>query len=194
MSRSASLILIAVVAFAALACGDEPSAGPSRAELRAQITAAVEAEDWSTALSRARRFRTLHGDDAEALAAAALAAFKLDKSADTFVFLTAAEELQPEGDVEADLATVHGMALLKRFRDLGADGDLTQARLQLETGVKAGALRADAAFSLAVLQELAPRANTADQRKYGKLFLQLEPEGERADNLRALLSAKGLLP
>ena len=193
MSRSASLILIAAVAWAAWACGDEPQ-GPTRASLRAEIVAAIEAEDWSTALSRARRSRTLHGDTPETLYFAALAAFKLDKSADTFVLLNKAETLEPEGDVEAQLAAVHGMALLKRFRDLGAEGDLTQARLWLETGVERGALRADAAYSLAVMQELMTRGNDADQRKYGKLFLELEPDSERAATLRKLLTAKGLLP
>ncbi|GJM20386.1 MAG: hypothetical protein DHS20C15_03010 [Planctomycetota bacterium] len=194
MARRCSLFVWSAVCALVFACGSEEASGPSRTDLLAQSRAALEADDWSATLSHARRALTLHGEDAEALYLAARAAVQLNKLKDTFEFLTRAEATHPKGALLAQLSTIRGQALFKRYGELGAEGDRALASAALQQGTQAGELRADAAYLLAVLQDMKGHKNDAQQRKFGKLFLSLEPDSERATKLRAYLTQKGLLP
>jgi hypothetical protein len=89
---------------------------------------------------------------------------------------------------------VRGAALLARFKELNSADDWRAANLALELATTAGAYRVQAATALAGLQLLGTLGNDERLLKYARLVFQLEPDGESARQLHALLDAKGLKP
>jgi hypothetical protein len=195
----AARLLLSCALVLTLACADD-AAGPNAQTLRAQIDeahrAALASGDWNATLSLTKRFEALHPEhiDAPLLLARAQAELALDQQKACLASVHRAENLQPDADIAADLNTVAGMALLHRARELGDDGAWNEAGARLLSGVDRGALRAEAAYSLVLLQDLGGRSNPSRQRGFAKTFFELEPDSARGKKLRAYLEKQGVLP
>lgn len=191
----AARLLLSLALLLPLACADA-AAEAEVLSLRSEIGEAVTARDWNQTLSLAKRFATLHPEqlDAALLFARARAELNLDRKSEALETVRRAEDLHPGADLRADLNTVAGRVLLHRARELNDDDAWHAAGTRLQTGAERGTLRADAAYSLILLQDLGGRSNPSRQRNYAKTFFELEPESERGKKLRAYLEQNGVLP
>lgn len=178
-----------------LACGADAADAEADA-LRAELAEAVAASDWNQTLSLTKRYETLYAEqvDAELLLLRARAELRLDRKSDVLETVQRAEDMHPDDDLRADLNTVAGQVLVHRARELGDDAAWNAAGARLQMGVERGALRADAAYWLVLMQDLGGRSNTSRQRSYAKILFQLEPESERGTKLRSYLEQRGVLP
>ena len=194
--RSAALRATFVVGLCALssglgACG--PSAGSQIAERLAEGQAAL-ADDPSAALQIARKALLELGEDPQLALLAATTCIQLGRRGEALTHAEqglAGERELPE-DVAADLAWAQGFALMGRYHDLHAEDDWRAANTTLERATTAGSHRAEAAFLLAALQDMGQHRDDERQLKYARLLAQLDPDGPRTAELRAVLEKKGL--
>jgi len=183
---------LAALLLALAACGD-PSA-PGRDAALAGAQAALES-DPSSALHLARAGLSDHGADARLSLVAGLACLQLERRSEALAAADeglAADDLP--ADLRADLSWVRGAALMARFRELSDLDDWRAANGALEAATGAGAHRVRAAAALALLQDLAPLGSQERQLRFARLAIELEPDGEAARTLRAVLERKGLSP
>ncbi len=189
--RARSRLALGAALALALACGD-----PAAEARDAALTAArdsLAAGDASDALLTAGRALKEHGADPRlrlAAAEACLALERFDEASDH------ADEGLVGGDADAttrvDLEWAKGKAHLALFLQLRADDHWRTANSALERGTgSAGTRRADAAYALVRMQGLDGMGGDARREKFGRLFLQLEPDGDRADTVRELLGEGG---
>jgi hypothetical protein len=188
MARALVLLLLLLVA----ACGDPHAQARDAAAAQAQSELAA---DPSAALRTAKAALAEHGADPRLELVAGLAHLQLHETSEAVTQAEAglsADELPP--DLRADLSWVRGAALMARYRELSSADDWRAANLALEHATTAGAHRVEAATALTFLQVLGNLGNDDRLLKYARLVLQLEPEGESAKQVRALLDSKGLKP
>jgi hypothetical protein len=187
MARVLVLLLLLLAA-----CGDPHAAARDAALAQAQSELAA---DPAAALRTANTALVEHGADPRLSLVAGLAHLHLHEPSEAIAQAEAglaADELPP--DLRADLSWVRGAALMARFRELNSADDWRAANLALEQATTAGGYRVDAATALAFLQTLGTLGNDERLLKYARLVLQLEPEGNSAQQLQKLLDSKGLKP
>jgi len=187
MARALVLLLLLVAS-----CSDPHATARAAALAQAQSELAT---DPAAALRTAKAALAEHGADPRLSLVAGLAHQQLHEPGEAIAQAEAglaADELPP--DLRADLSWVRGAALLARFKELNSADDWRAANLALEQATTAGAYRVQAATALAGLQLLGTLGNDERLLKYARLVFQLEPDGESARQLHALLDAKGLKP
>lgn len=185
------LFLLLFLAVLPAACSD-----PAAEDLQLQTTdiaAALEAGDDSAALQMARGALIDHPGDPLLLLGAAEACIGLqrfDEAADY-----AAKGLPAaEGDatLSADLSWAEGSAHFALYLQLQSPEDWRLANSALERGTSAaGTRRLEAIYSLVRMQGLGGMGSDSRRDKFGRLFLQLEPAGERADKVREIMGSGG---
>ena len=174
------------------ACGD-PATG-ARADAAAQAEALL-ASDASQALHVLRGALADHGPDPRLHLVAAQAHMHLDQPDDAIAQAEAGLAFEDlPADLRADLCWVRGAGLTARYRDLSVLDDWRLANSALEEATLAGRYRAEAAVTLALLQDLSPLGSPERQLRFARLALQVQPQGSLADKMRALLAAKGQTP
>jgi len=201
--RIASCLLLCTGLSSWCACDDPAAAGV--ASHRAALQAALLAGDGSQALHLA----TAGLDEAARAARAAGDTLREDPAlllgaAEACLLLRRFDEAEAwarrglalpdlEAAHTADLNWVLGKASLGLFLELHDSAAWRVANAALERGAAAdGQHRADAAYALMRMQDLDAQGSPERRAKFGRMFLELEPEGERATAARKLL--EGALP
>ncbi|MHC5211635.1 MAG: hypothetical protein ACYTG2_13025 [Planctomycetota bacterium] len=189
-SLSPLLCLLGPALVALSACGGEGIA-PERVE---EIRAAMDV-DPSRALSMVRAADAGDGLSPRVALLGAEACLRLDRRDDALDW--ARRGLETPGldeALECELLWAQGTALAGRYQELHTEADRRLANAVLERATAAGPRRADAAFLLAMLQDLGDEPDEARQLRYARLLFELEPDSTRAQQLRAHLESKGLSP
>jgi hypothetical protein len=187
MARALVVLLLLLAA-----CGDPHADARAAALAQAQSELAA---DPAAALRTAKVALHEHGADPALSLLAGLAHLALEQRNEAIAEADAglsAEGLTPE--MRAELCWVRGSALMSRFLELSSPDDWRSANTALETATTAGAYRVRAATALVFLQTLGTLGNQDRLLKFARLVLQLEPEGESAQKVSALLEQKGLKP
>ena len=184
-------LLITVALFGLGACSD-PAAEAIHSDLTA-IQESLDASDDSGALRGARRALTSHPDSPELQLAAALACIGLKRYGEAADYAEAGLADKPkDAAVVADLQWALGSTHLALYVQLGEDDDWRLANSTLERATSlSGNFRANAAYALVRMQGLGGMGSEVRRDKFGRLFLELEPDGEKADKVRALMAAEG---
>jgi len=175
-------------------CTDE--AAVQRGALAAEADRALLAGDASAALQRARAAIHDYGTSPELALVAARACLDTDlKRYDEAVeYARKGAELlgDDDPDLAADLAWAEGRALMGRYLELRNLSDWRRANSVLEDATEAGTRRIEAAALLVGLQEMHPEGRESRQLKFARLVVQLAPDSQEAENVRATLAAKGV--
>ena len=172
--------------------------GDPQAEARAAAQRQAESElasDPGAALRTVRAAIAEHGADARLELVAGLACKSLGQTTEQLQHAEAGLAFdEPFTALRADLSWVRGSALMSRYMQLSAGDDWRAANTALEQATTDGAHRAEAATALVFLQDMGTLGSQERQLKFARLVLQLDPGGEYASKVQALLDKKGLKP
>jgi len=172
-----------------LMCACSDSAAESLQQGLESIQEALVAGNDSAALQRARSVLVEHPDSPAALLGAAEACIGLKRfNAAAEYALAGLAGAEQDPALTADLHWARGAASLALYLELQAEADWRTANSSLERGASTmGTHRADAAYALVRMQGLDGMGNDGRRDRFGRMFLQIEPTGERADKVRAII-------
>jgi hypothetical protein len=182
---------VALLMLALLGACSDPAAEHVQQELTG-IKEALAAGDDSAALQLARSVLNDSSGEPIAHLGAAEACIGLERFAEAAEHAEAGLACSPESaTLIADLQWAQGAARLALYLQLKAADDWRAANSSLERGTSAaGTHRADAAYALVLMQGLGDMGSDGRRDKFGRLFLQLEPDGERADKVTTLMGGE----
>ena len=189
LRRVAMALAVLLLASLATACSD-PVLEARNASLD-QIRAALAAGETSDALQLAQSATNDHGRDGRICLAAAEACLEMKRFKNAREWADWGLDTQPvDPDLRAELDWAAGMARLGTFLELREAGAWREANSSLERATLAGSRRADAAYALARMQGLDGMGSDQRKARFARAFLQVEAQGERADEMRALLAGE----
>lgn len=193
IARDGALVIFVLSSVFAVFGGCGPSDSARRAELLADGQGLL-ATDPSAALQVATKALVEFADDPQFELLASEACMALGRRNDALAHAEQglAGERELPDELEGDLSWAKGKALMGRFLELGSQDDWRSANTVLERGTQSGNHRVEAAFLVFSLQDLGNHKDDERQLKFARLLVQLDPDGPRTADARALLATKGL--
>ncbi len=174
-------------------CGDERPL-EERIDHLALGDAEFDGGNYEQALFHARSAWDRETPDPEVAYLAARTSLALERHRDAIEFVEAGLTADVSSGLRADLEWAQGRAYAALYYELQREADWGAASAALERATRDGRHRVDAACMLAILQGMGGHRDDARLLKFGRMVLELEPQGEYADRVRALFEAQGVKP
>ncbi len=193
MVRPRRSAFVAVLSALVLLGGCSDEAVEERRAVVGKARAALEAGDANGALSALRLVWNAEAPDPSLALVGARASLALKRHDDVIKYARAGLGADfADAGLKADLEWARGKALLARYHELKADTDRRAAGVALEEGTRAGNHRGEAAALLALLQLAGRDPDTARFERFGRMALELDPDGVATSSVRTMFETLGI--